>query len=80
MDDHEKRIDSLEKTYSIMEKMNYRMEKMETAVEKIDKKLDAKVQEDNQVKGKKWDKLIDYLFYAILALLLGYIAMNLGLK
>ena len=80
LDDHEKRIDSLEKTYSIMEKMNYRMEKMETAVEKIDKKLDAKVHEDNQVKGKKWDKLIDYLFYAVLALLLGYIAMNLGLK
>lgn len=56
------------------------MGKVETAVDNIDKKLDAKVQEDSKIKGKKWDKLIDYLFYAILALLLGYIAMNLGLK
>lgn len=31
-------------------------------------------------KGKKWDKLIDYLFYAILGVLLSYIAYKLGLK
>lgn len=80
IDENDLRIDSLEKTYSIMEKMDYRMGKVETAVDNIDKKLDAKVNEDNQVKGKKWDKLIDYLFYFVLALLLGYIAHNMGLK
>ena len=63
-----------------MEKMDYRMGKMEASVEKIDKKLDEKVHEDNQVKGKKWDKLIDYIFYFILALMLGYISHQLGLN
>jgi len=76
LDEHDDRIDSLEKTYSIMEKMDYRMGKVETAIDNIDKKLDDKQEE----KGKKWDKLIDYVFYAILGLLLGYIAIQFGLK
>lgn len=78
--EHDIRLDTLEKTYSIMEKMDYRMGKVELAVDKIDQKLDAKVNEDSKEKGKKWDKLIDYLFYTILGLLLGYIAIKLGLK
>lgn len=78
--EHDIRLDNLEKTYSIMEKMDYRMGKVELAVDKIDQKLDAKVNEDSKEKGKKWDKLIDYLFYTILGLLLGYIAIKLGLK
>ena len=73
---HEERITELEKTYSIMEKMDLRMENVEKSIEKIDDKLTAKTEE----KGKKWDKLIDYLFYSVLALLLGYIAYSLGLK
>ena len=76
LDDHEKRLDGLEKTYSIMEKMDYRMERVENSVEKINTKLDSNKDE----KGKKWDKLIDYLFYFVLALLLGYIASKLGIK
>lgn len=76
LDDHEKRIDGLEKTYSIMEKMDYRIGSMESSVKEINKKLDNNIRE----KGKKWDKLIDYLFYFILALLLGYIASKIGLE
>lgn len=76
LDDHDIRIESLEKTYSIMEKMNYRMENVEMAVEKIDKKLD----ENQQEKSKKWDKLIDYIFYSVIAVILGFIYMKLGLK
>lgn len=76
LDDHERRIDSLEKTYRIMEKMDFRIESMETSVKEIKEKIDSNMKE----KGKKWDKLIDYLFYFILALLLGYIAIQFGLK
>lgn len=30
--------------------------------------------------AKKWDKLIDYVFYFALAIILGYIALKLGFK
>ena len=76
LNEHEKRIDGLEKTYSIMEKMDYRIGSMESSVKEINNKLDNNMRE----KGKKWDKLIDYLFYFILAALLGYIAIQFGLK
>lgn len=76
IDEHEERIEALEKTYSVMEKMNYRMGKVETAVDNIDKKLDEKQDE----KGKKWDKLVDYVFYSILAVILGLIYVKLGLN
>ena len=72
IDDHDKKLDDLEKTYSIMEKMNYRMGKVENEVERIDIKL----QGSDKNKSMKWDKLIDYLFYALLA----YALFKLGLK
>ena len=80
INEHDERIDKLEKTYSIMEKMDYRMGKVESAVEKIDQKLDNKVSEDDKSKGKKWDKLVDYIFYSVLAVILGLIYIKLGLK
>lgn len=80
IDEQDERLDNLEKTYSIMEKMDYRMGKVESAVEKIDSKLDTKVSEDNKAKGKKWDKLVDYIFYSVLAVILGLIYMKLGLE
>lgn len=73
---HEKRITNLEKTYQVMEKMEYRMEQMEKSVTAINDKLDDQSEE----KGKKWDKLIDYLFYFIIAALLGYIIHQMGIK
>jgi len=73
---HEKRLNNLEKTYAIMEKMEYRMEQMEKSVTAINDKLDNQSTE----KGKKWDKLIDYLFYFIIAALLGYIIHQMGIK
>lgn len=76
LEKHEKRISSLEKTYSIMEKMDYRVDQIEKAVASIDKKLD----EQSDDKGRKWDKLIDYLFYFIIATLLGYVIHQMGLK
>lgn len=73
---HEKRISSLEKTYSVMEKMEYRMDQIEQTISSIDKKLD----DQTESKGKKWDKLIDYLFYAIIAALLAYLSHQIGIK
>lgn len=72
LDEQETKIENLEKTYSIMEKMDYRMGKVENAVERIDTKLES----NDKQKGLKWDKLIDYLFYAILAFAL----FKLGIK
>lgn len=75
-DNHEERITNLEKNTKILETMNYRIGQMEESVKSINKKLDGKIDE----KGKKWDKLIDYLFYFILATLLSYICYSLGIK
>lgn len=75
-DNHEERISDLERNTKVLETMNYRLGQMETSVKSINSKLDGTLNE----KGKKWDKLIDYIFYAILALLLGYVAVKLGLK
>ena len=75
-DNHEERITSLEHSTRVLETMNYRLGQMETTIKTINTKLDAKVDE----KGKKWDKLIDYLFYFIIALILGYVAFKLGIK
>ena len=73
---HEKRITNLEKTYSVMEKMEYRMDQIEKTISGIDKKLD----EQTESKGKKWDKLIDYVFYFILSALLTYLCVKAGIK
>lgn len=76
LDEQEKDIDELKKTYVIMEKINFRMENVEKNVAGINTKLE----EVDKSKGRKWDKLIDYIFYFILATILGYIAIKLGLK
>lgn len=80
---HEERIEKLEDTYSLMQKMDCRIDNVESAVSKVEKtveKIDNKISAKVEEKGKKWDKFIDYVFYAVLACLLGYIAHQLGLK
>jgi hypothetical protein len=76
LDEHDRRISDLEKTYTIMQKMDLRVGNIEEAVKTINSKLDGKTEE----KGKKWDKLIDYIFYFVIALLLGLLVKKLGLK
>lgn len=70
--DHEERIKSLEKTYVIMAKMETTINSIKEDVIGIKKKQN----EETQEKGMKWDRLIDYIFYAILA----YCLYKLGLK
>lgn len=72
LEEHDRRISDLEKTYSIMEKMDLRVSNIEKSVGTINNKLDKQ----SETKGMKWDKLIDYLFYAVLA----YCLYRLGLK
>ncbi len=74
--EHDRRISDLEKTYSIMQKMDLRVSNIEKSVGTINAKLDKQSEE----KGMKWDKLIDYLFYFLIALLLGLLVHKLGLK
>lgn len=75
-DNHEERISNLEKNTRILETMDYKIGLMEKSIDSINKKLDNRQDE----KVKKWDKLIDYLFYFIIATILGYLAIKLGLK
>ena len=75
-DNHEKRISILEKNTKILETMNYRIGEMEKSVNSISKKLDNK--DETQKKDiKGW---ISFFIQAILTILLGYIAIKLGLK
>lgn len=72
INNHEERIKNLEKIYVIMAKM-------ETSINSIKEdvvNIKAKQNEENNKKGMKWDKLIDYIFYAILA----YCLYKLGIK
>lgn len=72
LDEHDLKIKELQNTYTIMEKMDYRMSNVENNVSEIKEDI----QKGKEQKGMKWDKLIDYLFYAILAFAL----FKLGLK
>lgn len=83
LDEHDSEIEELKKTYAIMEKMNYRMENVEKSVISINNKLDKHEEEINKTdkeKGKKWDKLIDYIFYSVIAVILLLVYTKLGLK
>ena len=76
LENHEKRLAKVEETYTIMKQMDLRVSNIEKSVATIDNKLDSKTEE----KGKKWDKLIDYIFYFVVSLLLGLLVAKLGLK
>ena len=87
IDEHDKDIEDLKKTYAIMQKMDYRMSNVEKGLDTINQKLDKhdveiqeEINKEDKSKSKKWDKLVDYLFYAFLGLILSYIAMKLHLK
>lgn len=87
LNEAEARIDNLEKTYAIMEKMDYRMGRVEDSVDKISQKLDSNYKEliatktqPTTEKSKKWDKLIDYIFYAVVGAILALVFVKIGLQ
>ena len=69
---HEERIGKLEKIYIIMAKMETTLNNVEAEVTGIKEKIST----ETDKKGMKWDKLIDYIFYAVLA----YCLYKLGVK
>ena len=72
IEDHENRIKTLEKTYTIMSKMEVTLNNVKVDVSEMKNQLNKGTEE----KAFKWDKLIDYIFYAILA----YCLYKLGIK
>ena len=76
LSEHDERLDKLEKTYSTLEKMDYRIGQVENTISSIDKKLDTKINQDKD-KKTEW---FDYILKGILTIILGYIAIKMGLK
>mgnify|MGYP000767290076 CR=1 FL=1 len=81
------KIEELEKTYAVMQQMSFRMGKVEDSVEKINQKLDNNFKEIINAKSqpvteksKKWDKLIDYLFYAVIGAIMLLVLTKIGLN
>lgn len=80
LESHEKRIETLENSTSDFKTVVYRLDILEKSIATMNAKLDLALKKDDEDKSKKWDKLVEYIFYAILGLLLGYIAFKLGIK
>ena len=73
----------MENLYTIMTEMKIDVKNVKSDVSEMKKNtkeelnnINKKLNEDTQQKAFKWEKLIDYLFYAILA----YCLYRLGIK
>lgn len=83
LDEQALEIKELSKTYSLMETMVLRIGNVEKNVESINSKLDKhdeEIQEESVKDVKKKSEWIDYIFKGILTIIIGYIAVKLGLK
>lgn len=80
LENHEKRIENLENNTSDLKTLIYRIEVLEKKIVTMNNNLDLALKKDDEDKSKKWDKLVEYIFYAILGILLSYIAFKIGFK
>ena len=86
LNNFEKRIEALESSTRLESSTSdfkmvvYRLDILEKSVSTMNAKLDLALKKDTEDKSKKWDKLVEYIFYFILACLLGYIAYSLGIQ
>lgn len=74
INDHDAKIDKLENVYIALTKVDGRVEKVESDVGEIKKMITS--HNPDKSKALKWDKLIDYMFYTVLA----YCLYKLGIK
>lgn len=72
LDEHDEQIKELNNVYLALTKVDDKV----TNVEKDVSEIKSEIKKGKEQKGMKWDKLIDYLFYATLAFAL----FKLGLK
>lgn len=75
-DDHERRIRLLEDNNKILMEINFEVKNMKQDIGEINKKLASK-EEAKQKDIKGW---ITFLLQAAVTILIGYIAIKLGLK
>lgn len=80
LENHEKRIENLENNTSDLKTLIYRIEVLEKKIVTMNNNLDLALKKDDEYKSKKWDKLVEYIFYGILGILLSYIAFKIGFK
>ena len=83
IDEHDKELKELKQVYVALTKVNDKVENVESDVSEMKgdiKSLMSYKQEEAEKKSGKWDKLTDYLFYAILGACLGMIFVKIGLK
>lgn len=76
LENHDKRIEDLEHSTAILQKMDLRMGNVEKSVDTINNKLDSKLTEADKKKAD-W---LDYIFKGIVTIVIGYIAVKLGLQ
>ncbi len=73
---------NIEKNKQKIENLKKRLKKIEDSISKIKiienklLKLEEIIENMQYDKGKKWDKLIDYLFYAVVAYCLYKLGIN----
>lgn len=83
IEDHDKQIDELRRTYSLIETMTLRIGNVEDTVKLINSKLDRQEQQIQAESGKddkKKAELFDYIYKGIITIILGFLAIKLGLK
>lgn len=80
LNNHEKRIETLESSTSDIKTVVYRLDTMDKRLDTMEGKLDLALKKDTEEKGKKWDKFIEYIFYAVVGILIAYIAYSLGIQ
>lgn len=79
LDEHDCQLKELTNVYVALTKMDTKVANVETDVSEIKgdiKSLKSSASEPTKEKALKWDKLIDYIFYAVLA----YALFRLGIK
>lgn len=80
LDNHEKRIEVLESSTSDFKTVVYRLDILEKTIATMNAKLDLALSKEDEQKSKKWDKLIEYVFYSILGIIIAYLSFKAGLR